>query len=146
MHFLDGNAVPFEPEQARRVFLEFGITEFGDPAYVSLPGGPSLDCYTAGIESDAMMSDFSIEFRGLSASLFEFIFRLCDEAHLVAIVVDTPALPLVAHESDIANIPEEIKAEHAPLLCLTKEAVANVISPGFNQWRKWADDRPTNIG
>ncbi|WP_425616131.1 hypothetical protein NA78x_006070 [Anatilimnocola sp. NA78] len=144
LHFRNGEPTDFATEPVRQVFQNFGITEFGDPVYVNLPDGLSLDCYSGGLENE-FAGDFSFEFRGVTGSLFDLIFQLCHAGHLVALAVDTPVLPMVAHASDMTEIAEGITSEHEPILCRDGQDVANVIAPEFGSWQKWAAKRPTSF-
>lgn len=140
--FRSGELEEFPSEIARNILIRFGVEEFGTLVYAELPDGLSVDCLTDSLNEDTT-SGFGIEFRGVSGSLFELVYAICTGCKMVAIVTDTPYLPIVCDESLAVDIPASITSEHAPVFCNSKEDVANALCPGFDRWAEWASRRPS---
>ena len=141
--FQNGESLEIPSAHPREVFRSFGIEEHGAPAYVELPDGLSIDCLTSSLLKETT-TGFMIEFRGISASLFELVYALCAECKLIAVIIDNPNIPIVCDRALAPDVPESLAAEHEPVFCASKEEIAQQICPGFDRWAEWVSRRTSH--
>nr|BAJ06940.1 hypothetical protein [uncultured bacterium] len=139
--FDDGEPISLPSDEIRRAFEKNGVTEYGDPVYVELDDGFSLEIWSGGLNSPEGTDSVMFAIRSISRSVTQLLFDLVSVPRVMALVAASPALPFTSNRQVAGHIPD-VGDEWAPLkLCGSLEELEQSLLPMFGDWEEWAFNR-----